>query len=190
MKTATNVLHSKESAEWYTPKPIIESARKVLGRIDLDPASCWEAQINVEAYDYFSAESNGLKHPWNGNIFLNPPGGQVKEFWKKFVAEYLANRVKQAVWIGYSLEQLQTLQSVSSLCPLNFPICYPDRRISFLESPERKAKREAEGKKATGPTHANYICYIGPRVQMFIDEFRAYGFITYIGYPSATANFE
>jgi hypothetical protein len=38
--------------EWYTPVKYIEAARRVLGNIDLDPASCEAAQTTVRARQF------------------------------------------------------------------------------------------------------------------------------------------
>src|SRR6266567_8413556 len=59
--------------EWFTPVEIIEAVRDVLGTIDLDPASCDEAQETVQATRYFTAENDGLKQEWAGRVWLNPP---------------------------------------------------------------------------------------------------------------------
>ncbi len=67
--------HSSESAEHYTPSSIVESARLVLGSIDLDPASSEEANQIVKATRFFTCEDNGFTRPWSGRVFLNPPGG-------------------------------------------------------------------------------------------------------------------
>lgn len=40
--------------DYYTPKPIIEAARKTMGSIDLDPASSFEANNVVLASRYFT----------------------------------------------------------------------------------------------------------------------------------------
>ena len=73
--------HSSESNEHYTPKWIIDICRRVLGRIELDPASSDEANLVVKAHHYFTEQTNGLLQDWRGfeTVFVNPPGGVVDE---------------------------------------------------------------------------------------------------------------
>ncbi len=59
--------------EWYTPPEIIELVRTVLGEIDLDPASCIEAQRTVMAKRFYTKHNDGLCQKWLGRVFLNPP---------------------------------------------------------------------------------------------------------------------
>ena len=67
--------HSSESAEHYTPAAIVEAARRTLGQIDLDPASCDEANAWIKAPRIFTADDDGFTKPWWGRVFLNCPGG-------------------------------------------------------------------------------------------------------------------
>jgi hypothetical protein len=72
----------KENDEWYTPAEIIRS----LGDFDLDPATSLEAyRLNQSAKHIYTSEEDGLKHPWNGRIWLNPPypNSQRKQFLEK-----------------------------------------------------------------------------------------------------------
>jgi len=55
-----------------SPVHHIEAAKKVMGRIDLDPASSVEAQRNVKAAGFRTPEDNGLSCGWRGRIWLNP----------------------------------------------------------------------------------------------------------------------
>ena len=51
---------SSKTNEWYTPAKYIEAARKVMGGIDLDPATCELANKTVKATKYHTKENNGL----------------------------------------------------------------------------------------------------------------------------------
>jgi len=168
---STNPRLSAKSVEWFTPGGIVEAARAVMGDIDLDPASCAQANETVRALQYYS--SDGLTQQWSGRVFCNPPGGRgvVTAFWSKLCGAWQSGAVTQAIWIGYSLEQLQTLQRFTP-SPLSgdFCLCFPHRRIAF-DSP-------GGGKRS--PTHGNYIAYLPPRddgrgVSRFYAFFATYG---------------
>ena len=48
--------------EWYTPAGVVEGAREVMGRIDLDPASTAKANETVQAKAIYTVEE-GRPHP-------------------------------------------------------------------------------------------------------------------------------
>ena len=52
------------SDEWWTPQFIIEAARVTLGRIDLDPASTFDANKRTNAVIFYTQEDNGLEKEW------------------------------------------------------------------------------------------------------------------------------
>jgi hypothetical protein len=190
--------HACDSAEWYTPSVFVEAAREVMGGIDLDPASHEEANRTVKAMRYFTEQDDGLKRSWYyGRVFLNPPGGLVDEFWKKTLAE--RDNFEQLIWIGYSLEQLQTLQASNEITPLDFPICFTRKRIGFIENEAKKALRiqkllekgEAQGasiaarklaksiragkEPPNSPSHSNYVVYLGFLGEEFKRVFSQFG---------------
>lgn len=187
-----SALWSHDSPEWYTPAVFVEAARLVMGGIDLDPASHAEANQTVHAALYYDEAHNGLTKAWYGRVFLNPPGGQVKEFWRCLMTQ--RSSIAQCVWIGYSLEQLQTLQNAeTTLTPLDFAMCIPRQRIAFVENAAKKAGRldkirvTNEGRRAmgaklmashNGPSHANYITYLGGGLEAsrrFAEVFSQFG---------------
>lgn len=89
---------SSASNEHFSPPEIIEAARAALGGIDLDPASCAEANEMVRATAYYDRERNGPPRDWRfwtnaaneknpkgplpPRTFLNPPGGVCDRNWQ------------------------------------------------------------------------------------------------------------
>jgi len=66
-------LLNKGEVEWFTPAVYIGMARRVLGEIDLDPASGEIAQKTVQAKRWYSRDNSSLPHQWHGRIWMNPP---------------------------------------------------------------------------------------------------------------------
>lgn len=150
----TKANHLSKTAEWFTPPDIVELARRVLGGFDLDPASCAKANEVVRATRYYTKEDDGLEQPWEGRVFLNPPGdlsgNLVKRFWAKAVGHWEGMR-SPVFWVGFNIEQLRSLQLPMTPSPLGFPTCVPPTRLRF---------RRPDGSVGTHPSHANYITVI------------------------------
>lgn len=90
-----------------TPEWLVEKARRVLGRIALDPASSAEANARVGADRYITRDEDGLGATWEGPVFLSPPGGRLGttqvRWWKKLNAEWIrADRRWSAIFVGHS----------------------------------------------------------------------------------------
>src|SRR5579859_6970510 len=69
---------SSKSNEWYTPAPYVNAARQVMGGIELDPASCAQANRTVQAARYYSQADNGLAQDWTcRSLWCNPPYGRT-----------------------------------------------------------------------------------------------------------------
>lgn len=182
-----NALHSKKTPKWGTPQWIIEAARELLdGQIHLDPGSSPEFNELVKALMIYTEVDNGLDQPWSGNIFCNPPGGLVREFWKKFTeptykamegdllgdltpldAEELGYK---RFWVGFSVEQLCTLADCK-LHPLHFSTCILRKRLNFNQQTEEGI---VEG---TSPSHGNYVTAIGVDHDHFAKLFQQHGII-------------
>jgi len=76
-----------ESIEWYTPPGIFKALRL---EFDLDPASPGAARVPwLPAKKHLTAAEDGLKTPWEGRVWLNPPYGSETTVWmEKFVAHH------------------------------------------------------------------------------------------------------
>lgn len=185
-----NILHSAVSPDWWTPIPYVEAARHAMGgQIDLDPQTTHEVnQTRVKAAWCYTAEDDCFTKRWEGRVFLNPSGDLVRQSWQYLLAAVLCGDVPQAVWVGYSLQQLQTLQRGGpGPWAMANAICLCSHRIKFDCSPEEQArlqaaldaKNRAAGTPLTpwknAPTHGNYFAYFGPSVSRFREAFSLYG---------------
>lgn len=130
-------LHTSTSNRWFTPSDIIDRCKRVMGEIDLDPASEEKANKIVGATKYYTEEDDGLsgRNRFYGRVFLNPPGDKSgkfpKLFWEKLVMSYMKSEVTEAFYLLFSLNQLQTLQC-SNHPPMEYPFCVFDKRQKFI----------------------------------------------------------
>lgn len=153
--------HSSETAEHYTPRYIVESARFTLETIDFDPFSCAEANETVKATRIISLPDDGFAEHWTGRTFVNPPGGRgpnnesnQKRAWIKLAANHAVGRVRAAIFVCFSVELLQTTQvKAQGRIPLDFPICYPSKRIAYVKP---------GGTVGGSPPHSSCIIYLPP----------------------------
>lgn len=164
-----DALHLSMTNEWYTPPAYIRAARKVLGTIDVDPASSRIANQVVQATTWYDESTNGLGRPWLGRIWLNPPYGYNGP-----------TRQKSNVgdWISWLLEQYRQGITIEAILLVNattekrwfdalwaYPICFARVRISFYR-PDGSAGR---------PPHANAFVYLGPHEERFFQVFDTHG---------------
>lgn len=161
--TTPPALHSSKTPKWGTPSDIIEISRQLLGYIHLDPASSEEFNFLVKALMIYTARENGLapEYVWSGNVFLNPPGGLVKEFWRKLVSSVNSGEVQKAIWIGFSIEQL-AIMADEEYHPLDYSTCILRHRLAFNREDLTPGK---------GPSHANYITGINTDPELFTKLF-------------------
>ena len=126
--------------EWYTPREYIGKARRVLGHIGLDPASCLQANYTVQASLFYDQRDNGLKKPWAGNVWLNPPysRGLINKFVDKFIREpfdrgiILVNASTDTSWF-------------QRLLACDYPVCFTAGRISFIDRTGKPKRGNSRG---------------------------------------------
>ena len=152
--------------EWYTPKYIIESARKAMGSIDLDPASNNVANKVVKAETFYNKEQNGLRFKWHGNVWMNPPykNSLLEEFTLKLLEAYQIGEVKQAIVLTNNATETEWFQLLAGWASA---VCFPAKRISFWNLLPVESH----------PVQGQVICYIGKNPDAFEREFKQYGII-------------
>lgn len=65
----TSFQKTTASDEWGTPWEIVHA----LGEFDLDPCA---SNDNHKAPDFYTKEDDGIKQPWYGRVWCNPPYSQ------------------------------------------------------------------------------------------------------------------
>ena len=152
-----NPMHSAENVCHYTPEPIVIAARETLGgRIFLDPATDIYAQRVVRATVAYT--DDGLERDWWGPVFVNPPGYDkvtnpdgAAAWWCRLVTEWnRAGHAWDAIFVGFSLELLQTVQRYGVPHPTVFTTCFFKKRIRFMVRPEEREAQLWEQLSAPG----------------------------------------
>lgn len=170
---------SNKTDQWFTPPEIIDRVRAVLGAIDLDPCGSEQSNLIVGASRVITENSIDTSWGMTANIFCNPPSGKYtgedvmykgltnpQAFFKKINTRYFLGKTGQYIYLGYSIEQLQTLQTKTCF-PEGCFICIPSKRTRFVD----------QSGSRNSPTHANCIIYRGPYAHRFYQEFRDLGMI-------------
>lgn len=150
--------------EWYTPLEVIEAARKVMGSIDLDPATCQESQDHIQAETHFTKEDDGLSRQWSGNVWLNPPYslGLVDRFVDKTIAEYDAGNINQAIVLVNNSSDTGWFHKLLSA----YPACFTRGRLKFWRPHRNFATRQGQA-----------IFYIGDSPDKFAAVFSQFGIV-------------
>jgi hypothetical protein len=157
---------SVPTVEWYTPPDYIEMERKVMGGIDLDPASNELAQSWIKAGTWYSKEQNGLILPRFGKVHVNPPYGRDVEKWLSIeVDAYRNGQTECAILLlnrtGAAWYKART-KEVTAICEVY-------KRIAFIDE---------NGQRQSSPRYYNDFLYLGKDVEKFVEVFSAIGDVT------------
>lgn len=180
-------MHSAASPDWGTPMILRSFAASVLRpaamgcllSIDLDYASSayWQSwwpdpKDRPHAFldgapgrDVLVAADRNAACARRGSGFFNPPGlgggEMVQKCWSLFEEDHRTKQLGSGVWLGFSLEQLASLQNVGERNPLTtgtdnlITTIVPSRRARYILHPEaliaitlkKLAKREKGSKQ-------------------------------------------
>lgn len=160
-----HVSHNSGNNEWYTPPHYVEAARKVMGGIDLDPASSEIANHTVKALRFFTADDNGLEQQWKGRVWMNPPYAQplIAQFIERLIDQYCANAVTEAIVLVNNATDTAWGQALLKSAA---GVCFPKARIRFLDP---------AGNPSGSPLQGQMIVYLGKNRDYFSQEFAGFG---------------
>lgn len=155
--------------EWYTPADYVELARRVLGDIDLDPASSDLANLTVQAATFYSQQGDGLAQAWTGRVWMNPPYAQplISHFASKLVKEVKAGAVTSAIALTNDCTDTAWFHELAGA---SAAFCLTRGRIRFV-SPK--------GNHGS-PTQGQAFFYFGEDTEAFADVFNEVGLIVEI----------
>ena len=158
-----HVAHNSGENEWYTPAAYVEAARRVMGGIDLDPASTAEANAVVKASRFYTMDDDGLEQEWAGRVFLNPPyaTGLVDRFTRKLID---SQNVTQAVVLSNNATETRWFQDLAQAATA---LCFPRGRIRYW----------SVGRDSLSGLQGQVFIYLGDNHGRFLEEFGAFGFV-------------
>ena len=117
---------SSDSVEHYTPPEIIEAVVACLGAIDLDP--CSDDEYHVPATRAYTRTDDGLRQPWSGRVYMNPPYGRDIEPWvAKLVAEHVSGNVTEAIALVPARTDTQWFRLLR-----DYVCCFVTGRLTFI----------------------------------------------------------
>ena len=175
---AATVWGKRGSFDWFTPEPIVAAARRVMGQIELDPASSADAQKIVRASRYYTVEDDGIEQRWDSPaVWLNPPFGTITDrrsviaqWLDKLFEEVAAGRVTQALVLTRAATESIWFQQL-----WNHPLCFIRGRPRFIPGP-------LQTDNGVRPNAAISIAAVGEvDVDRFVAEFSKFGKIVLPG---------
>ncbi len=185
-----NQTSGEEGFEYYTPPEWTAAARKLMGEIDLDPASNEFANQNVQAKAYYTKDDDGLSKPWVGRVWMNhpfhrgekpcPPPAKCKkkscikrgyhidkaipsnkDWIDKLIGEYQSGNLTEAVIITFCNSSETWFRPL-----LQFPQCFPNGRVHY---------KKEDGSNADSCTKGSVVTYIGNNLEGFAKVFGRLG---------------
>lgn len=164
-----HVANNSGNNEWYTPAEYIEAAKRVMGGIDLDPASSLSANAVVGATRFHSIHDDGLRHDWAGRVWLNPP--YASDLIWKFAAK-LAHHVGN----GDVTEAIVLVNNATEtawfadIVRFSSAIVFPRSRVKFWK----------ENGILGAPLQGQAILYIGTQFDLFLSVFGKFGWRAHV----------
>lgn len=151
--------------EWYTPEEYIQAAVRVMGGIDLDPASSRAANDVVGAATYYTAQDDGLAQPWTGRLWMNPPYAQplIGQFTARMAEQYNDGNVKEAIVLVNNATETTWFQTLAASAS---GLCFPRGRIKFWHPDKESA-----------PLQGQAFVYLGDDPGRFTEEFQQFGLV-------------
>jgi hypothetical protein len=154
-----------KSAEQYTPRFWWELVIKVMGAIDFDPSA--DPNHGIPATVHYTRQENGLRQPWNGRGYNNPPFGKdLIKWFEKADKEMREGRCTELIILWKAALETKATRVIIGI-PAYKLSAVPNSRISFNCGDDSQPKRGG----GDSSTFTPIFHYLGPNEQRFIDVF-------------------
>lgn len=163
------VVKNSGNNEWYTPPQYIEAARRVMGEIDLDPASSVRANETIRAAKYFDIDDNGITQPWSGRVWMNPPYASdlIGAFCGKLLLHVQAGDVIEAIVLVNNATETEWF---NALVECASAVVFHKARIRYINP----------NGGSSAPLQGQAFIYCGDNPDKFLDEFGVFGWGAYV----------
>lgn len=159
----THISNNSGNQEHYTPRRFTDSARIVMGSIDLDPASNEVANSWIQAETFYSIQNQGLDEDWKGNVWMNPP--YDSKSLKPLANKLFTSNVTQAVVLTNNNTDTKIGQAFLQWADA---ICLVAGRVKFMKP---------DGTENKTPLQGQIIYYKGNNKVKFKEEFSKHGVV-------------
>jgi hypothetical protein len=122
---------------WFTPKNIVKS----LGIFDLDPCAAPAPRPWETAANYIELPDDGLKIPWFGRVWLNPPYDEHLGEWMQQMAMH-----KQGIALTFARTETDIWQRW--IWPYAWGVLFISGRLYFHQPDGARGKGNAGGPSA------------------------------------------
>lgn len=161
----------RDADSWFTPPEYLDSARVVMGAIDLDPFTSEKANEIVGAKYIFTLDQSAFEHDWklheHVRVFMNPPysAGLCGRAVNRFIDQYVARNFAEAIVLVNNATDTRWFNALVKHCDA---LCFTDHRISFWN---------VDRKNISGNTRGQTFFYFGKKLAKFKKTFGKHGFV-------------
>lgn len=170
-----DVCLTSKTNEHYTPPDFLLRVYEFFGgTLDLDPCCNSLAHPHVLANCHYDKKLDGLKLPWFGKVFVNPPYGKSLLQWtEKLCCEHECGNVEEAIYLVPSRTDTRWTRRLSG-----YSRCYLGSRLRFVSE---------DGKQQDSAPFPSAVFYLGDRTQDFD---RYWSILGEVWIPSKKAGFD
>lgn len=161
----------RDADSWFTPPEYLDSARMVMGGIDLDPFTSEKANEIVGARHILTIGKSAFENSWkldkNIRVFMNPPysAGLCGRAINRFIDQFEAKNFAEGIVLVNNATDTRWFGAIIKHCNA---ICFTDHRISFWN---------ADRKNVSGNTRGQAFFYFGKKLVKFKKIFEKHGFV-------------